>query len=45
MNDQTAIEPFTFSISYRPKDTAPIALLLKNELEKRLRFLRVFVDV
>lgn len=45
MNDQTAVEPFTFFISYRRKDTAPIALLLKNELEKRLRFVRVFVDV
>jgi pterin-4a-carbinolamine dehydratase len=45
MSDHMAIEPFTFFISYRRQDTAPIALLLKNELEKRLRFVRVFVDV
>lgn len=39
------MQPFTFFISYRRRDTAPIALLLKNEIEKRLRFTRVFVDV
>ena len=39
------MEPFTFFISYRRIDTAPVALLLKHELEKRLQFLRVFVDV
>lgn len=39
------MKPFTFFISYRRQDTAPIALLLKNEIEKRLQFVRVFVDV
>jgi len=39
------MQPFTFFISYRRADTAPIALLLKYELEKRLQFVRVFVDV
>ncbi len=39
------MQPFTFFISYRRQDTAPIALLLKNEIEKRLRFVRVFIDV
>jgi hypothetical protein len=39
------MQPFTFFISYRRQDTAPIALLLKNEIEKRLQFVRVFVDV
>lgn len=39
------MQPFTFFISYRRRDTAPIALLLKNEIEKRLRFVRVLVDV
>jgi len=39
------VEPFTFFISYRRQDTAPIALLLKYEIEKRLQFVRVFVDV
>lgn len=39
------MEPFTFFISYRRADTAPIALLLKNEIEKRLQFVRAFVDV
>jgi pterin-4a-carbinolamine dehydratase len=39
------MQPFTFFISYRRKDTAPIALLLKYEIEKRLQFVRVFVDV
>jgi len=39
------VQPFTFFISYRRKDTAPIALLLKNEIEKRLKFARVCVDV
>ena len=37
--------PFTFFISYRRQDTAPIALLLKSEIEKRLQFVRVSVDV
>ena len=39
------MRPFTFFISYRRQDTAPIALLLKNEIEKRLQFVRVSVDV
>jgi pterin-4a-carbinolamine dehydratase len=39
------MQPFTFFISYRRSDTAPIALLLKNEIEKRIQFARVFVDV
>ncbi len=39
------MEPFTFFISYRRQDTAPIALLLKYEIERRLQFVRVFVDV
>jgi len=39
------MQPFTFFISYRRQDTAPIALLLKNEIEKRLTFVRVSVDV
>jgi len=39
------MQPFTFFISYRRRDTAPIALLLKNEIERRLRFVRVYVDV
>ncbi len=39
------MQPFTFFISYRRQDTAPIALLLKNEIEKRLQFARVSVDV
>ena len=39
------MEPFTFFISYRREDTAPIALLLKYEIEKRLEFVRVLVDV
>jgi hypothetical protein len=39
------VEPFTFFISYRREETAPIALLLKYEIEKRLQFARVFVDV
>lgn len=39
------MHPFTFFISYRRQDTAPIALLLKNEIEKRLQFIRVSVDV
>ena len=38
-------QPFTFFISYRRQDTAPIALLLKAEIEKRLQFVRVIVDV
>ncbi len=39
------MEPFTFFVSYRWKDTAPIALLFKYEMEKRLQFVRAFVDV
>ncbi len=39
------MQPFTFFISYRRRDTAPLALLLKYELEKRLQFVRVSVDV
>lgn len=39
------MQPFTFFISYRREDTAPIALLLKYEIEKRLQFVRVSVDV
>lgn len=39
------MHPFTFFISYRRQDTAPIALLLKNEIERRLQFTRVCVDV
>lgn len=39
------MNPFTFFISYRRQDTAPIALLLKNEIEKRMQFVRVSVDV
>jgi 4a-hydroxytetrahydrobiopterin dehydratase len=39
------VEPFTFFISYRRQDTAPIALLLKYEIERRLQFVRVVVDV
>ena len=39
------MHPFTFFISYRRQDTAPIALLLKNEIEKRMQFVRASVDV
>jgi 4a-hydroxytetrahydrobiopterin dehydratase len=39
------MQPFTFFVSYRREDTAPIALLLKYEIEKRLQFVRVSVDV
>lgn len=39
------MQPFTFFISYRRQDTAPIALLLKSEIEKRIQFVRVSVDV
>ena len=39
------MQPFTFFISYRREDTAPIALLLKYEIERRLQFVRVSVDV
>ncbi len=39
------MQPFTFFISYRREETAPIALLLKYEIEKRVQFVRVFVDV
>jgi pterin-4a-carbinolamine dehydratase len=39
------MQPFTFFISYRREHTAPIALLLKSEIEKRLSFVRVYVDV
>ncbi len=39
------MRPFTSFVSYRRQDTAPIALLLKNEIEKKLQFVRVSVDV
>jgi len=39
------LQPFTFFVSYRRQDTAPIALLLKSEIEKRIQFVRVSVDV
>jgi pterin-4a-carbinolamine dehydratase len=39
------MHPFTFFISYRRESGAPIALLLKYEIEKRLQFVRAFVDV
>jgi pterin-4a-carbinolamine dehydratase len=39
------MDPFSFFVSYRRQDTAPIALLLKSEIEKRLQFVRVSVDV
>jgi pterin-4a-carbinolamine dehydratase len=39
------MQPFTFFISYRREDTAPIALLLKSEIERRIQFVRVYVDV
>jgi len=39
------VQPFTFFVSYRREDTGPIALLLKSEIEKRLQFVRVIVDV
>jgi len=39
------MQPFTFFVSYRRQDTAPIALLLKSEIERRLQFVRVSVDV
>jgi pterin-4a-carbinolamine dehydratase len=39
------VQPFTFFVSYRRRETAPIALLLKYEIEKRLQFVRVVVDV
>lgn len=39
------MHPFTFFISDRRQDTAPIALLLKNDIEKRMQFVRVSVDV
>jgi hypothetical protein len=39
------MQPFTFFVSYRRQDTAPIALLLKSEIEKRLQFVRVSVDI
>lgn len=39
------MRPFTFFVSYRRQDTAPIALLLKSEIEKRLQFVRASVDV
>ncbi len=42
---RNAVHPFTFFISYRRQDTAPVALLLKSEIEKRLQFVRVSVDV
>lgn len=39
------MQPFTFFLSYRREFTAPIALLLKSEIEKRMSFVRVYVDV
>lgn len=39
------MQPFTLFICHRRADTAPIALLLKHEIEKRLQFVRVVVDV
>jgi pterin-4a-carbinolamine dehydratase len=39
------MQPFIFFVSYRRQDTAPIALLIKNEIESRLQFVRVAVDV
>ena len=39
------MQPFTFFISYRRADSAPIALLLKYEIEKRLQFVRASLDV
>lgn len=39
------MQPFTFFISYRRADSAPIALLLKYEIERRLQFVRAVVDV
>lgn len=39
------MQPFTFFISYRRDNSAPVALLLKYEIEKRMQFVRVFVDV
>src|SRR5262245_21220133 len=44
-NLRDTMQPFTFFVSYRRQDTAPIALLLKNEIEKRLQFVRMSVDV
>jgi pterin-4a-carbinolamine dehydratase len=43
--ERSEMHPFTFFISYRRQDTAPIALLLKSEIEKRLQFVRVSLDV
>jgi pterin-4a-carbinolamine dehydratase len=42
--DDKPILPFTFFVSYR-REMLPIALLLKREIEKRLQFVRVSVDV
>lgn len=39
------MRPYTFFISYRREDTGTLALLLKYEIEKRLQFVRVVVDV
>lgn len=39
------MQPFIFFISYRREDTGPIALLLKYEIEERLKFVRVLLDV
>lgn len=39
------MEPFTFFISYRRRDTAPFALLLKYELERRLQFVKIELDI
>jgi pterin-4a-carbinolamine dehydratase len=45
LENGTIMQPFTFFISYRREFTAPIALLLKSEIEKRMSFVRVYVDV
>jgi len=45
LEPEDQMQPFTFFVSYRRQDTAPIALLLKAEIEKRLQFVRVSVDV
>ncbi|WP_153796096.1 4a-hydroxytetrahydrobiopterin dehydratase [Foetidibacter luteolus] len=38
-------KPFTLFISYRRNDTGAVALLLKQEIESRLKFVRVIIDV
>ncbi len=39
------MKPYSIFISYRRGETSPIALLMKYEIEKRLQFVRVYVDV